>query len=395
MKRLGRLEKKFVHKVLRSEFRSSKYTGMVPEAERGFSSLVGVKHSLACSNGTATLHLALEALGVGAGDEVIVPSLTMSATSLAVLHANATPIFADVVPSTWQINPVSVKAQITHRTKAIISVSLYGGCPDYEALLSVANGIPVIEDNAEAIGTLYRGRPIGTFGSFSSYSFQSSKHLTAGEGGMLCTDSDHYSADARVIQTLGYSAVRNPATRKIPKAIIQNPSYLRHESLGWNYRVSELTGAVMLGQIKSAGKLVRRRIETAKRLSEVVTSVDWAKPQQHHDGVSSSFWAFAFALDTARVNWEELYQSFVAHGGKGFYAAWALGYLEPAFQQAKFLGREAFLTRNPQEIYSRGQTPVAEELQPRIVALRTNEWTSVSMGQQLRALRRAFDEVGS
>lgn len=113
MKRLGRLERKLVGKVLRAEFRSSRYIGMVPAAERAFSTLVGVRHSIACTNGTATLHLALEALGVGAGDEVIIPSLTMSATSFAVLQANATPIFADVVPATWQIDPVSVQSKIT------------------------------------------------------------------------------------------------------------------------------------------------------------------------------------------------------------------------------------------------------------------------------------------
>ena len=239
MKRVGRLEARLVREVLESEFRSSKSVGMLARAEQAFSELLGVEHSIGCVNGTATLHIALEALGVGAGDEVIVPSLTMSATCFSVLQSNATPIFADVDRDTWQIDPESVRSLITSRTKAIMTVALYGGSPDYSRLLEVAGPIPLIEDNAEALGSTYEGRPLGSFGTFSSYSFQASKHLSAGEGGMVCTNDSLLAEEARLVQTLGYAAVRNSSTRKIPKSVIQNPAYLRHESLGWNYRMPE------------------------------------------------------------------------------------------------------------------------------------------------------------
>ena len=189
MQRISNLEKSYVLEVLESEFRGSKATGMVGRAEKAFSQVFDMKFSMGFVNGTGTLHTALEALGIGPGDEVIVPPLTMSATAFSVLQANATPVFADVDPLTFQIDSKSIADRLTSRTRAVMTVALYGGSPDYDSILSVIGDIPLIEDNAEAFGTKYHGREIGSFGIFSSYSFQSSKHLTAGEGGMLCTNS--------------------------------------------------------------------------------------------------------------------------------------------------------------------------------------------------------------
>ena len=277
--------------------------------------------------------------------------------------------------------------QITPRTKAIISVALYGGCPDYSSLLDVAGSIPLIEDNAEALATTYEGRLIGSFGVFSSYSFQSSKHLTSGEGGFLCSNSDILSSNSRVLQTLGYQAVRESTTRKIPKSLIQDPSYLRHESIGWNYRVSEITGALMLGQIQRAEKLVRRRKRVAEELLGLVEGFEWIHPQLHHEGVESSSWSFAVSIDTSRVLWKDFSQAFVGHGGKGFYGAWALTYNEPAFRLARFQGREKLLTRSVEELFRQGQCPNAERLQPSIVAFRTNNWSRQRFSAEVKALR--------
>jgi perosamine synthetase len=366
---------------------------MLARAEGAFAELTGTKHAIGCVNGTATLHIALEALGIGAGDEVIVPALTMSATCFSVLHANATPVFADVDPETWQISAESVASLITPRTKAIMTVALYGGAPDYTALTQVAGDIPLIEDNAEAIGTVFRNKPIGTIGSFSSYSFQSSKHLSSGEGGMLCTNDDELAERARLVQTLGYGAVRNSSTRKIPKSVIQDPGYLRHESLGWNYRMPELIAAVVLAQTRRSPSLLAKRMQAARQLLDVMAAVPWLRPQREYPSVTSSYWSVGASLERTDISWKDFAAKFRECGGKGVYAAWALGYQEPAFQNLELLGREQFLTRPGNELYSPGTAPEAESLQRKILAFRTNEWSSSSRSKQITALRstiRAF-----
>lgn len=390
MKRISWVERRLVREVLNSEFRSSKSVGMLGRVEDAFSNFLGIDHCVACVNGTATLHVALEALGIGAGDEVIVPALTMSATCFSVLHSNATPVFADVDRETWQIDPQSVARLITPRTKAIMSVALYGGAPDYYRLLEVAGSIPVIEDNAEALGTTYDGLPLGSFGAFSSYSFQSSKHLTAGEGGMVCTNDNSLAEKARLVQTLGYSAIRKSSTRKIPKTVIQNPGYFRHESLGWNYRMSELNAAVILGQLTRASALLSRRSRAAEAIQAVVEKTPWLKPQLHYPAVQSSYWAYGATLERDDISWTRFTSLFRDHGGRGIYAAWALGYQEPAFQDLSLLGREKFLTRSASELFAPGTAPTAELLQQKILAFRTNEWSSTSLRSQIRALERTI-----
>lgn len=392
MKRVSSLEHRLVREVLRSSFRGSRATNMRTMLELEFSRLSGCKENLACVNGTATLHVALEALGVGIGDEVIVPALTMSATCFAVLHSNATPIFADVDPKTWQISADSVTQLITPRTKAIITVALYGGSPDYDALRSAAPGIPIIEDNAEAVGTTYKGQLIGSLGDFSSYSFQSSKHLTAGEGGMLCTNNAELAEKARLVQTLGYSVVKDKGTRKIPKSVIQNPAYQRHETLGWNYRMSELNAAVALGQVRRSESLTTRRMTAAHHLHASVESCEWLIPQELTESTTSSFWSYAVLLNKADLAWEEFVEAFNLYGGKGIYSAWALGYEEQAFVNLRLLGREKLLTRPAEELFARGRCPVAEKIQPRILAFRTNEWTNRGLQTQLKALRRTIEQ---
>lgn len=386
MKRVSDLEKKYVLEVLDSEFRGSKATGMVGRAETAFSGKFDKKYSMGFVNGTGTLHTALEALGIGPGDEVIVPPLTMSATAFSVLQANATPIFADVDRQTFQIDSSSIVDRLTSRTKAVISVALYGGSPDYDSILRVIGDLPLIEDNAEAFGTKYHGREIGSFGAFSSYSFQSSKHLTSGEGGMLCTDSQSLADTARKFQSLGYKAV-GATTHKIEKRDIQDPGYLRHENLGWNYRMSDLTAAVVLGQIERSEELINTRKSVGKLLFAQVEDIPWLRTQSNYNYSEHSFWAAPILLEHEEISWHQFRDKFVELGGKGIYAAWALSYLEPAFQELNFHGREEFIDSNTSAKYVRGYCPNAEYIQPRLLAFRTNEWNLEQAQIQAQILR--------
>jgi perosamine synthetase len=387
MERVSDLEKSYVLEVLASEFRGSKATGMVGRAEVAFSKKFDKKFSMGFVNGTGTLHTALETLGIGPGDEVIVPPLTMSATAFSVLQANATPVFADVDPLTFQIDSKSIADRLTTRTRAVMTVALYGGSPDYDAILETIGDIPLIEDNAEAFGTKYNGKEIGSFGVFSSYSFQSSKHLTAGEGGMLCTDSQPYADAARKFQSLGYRAV-GATTHKIDKRDIQDPGYLRHEVLGWNYRMSDLTAAVVLGQIERSDELISLRKRVGQRLYSVVEDVHWLRPQAIYENSEHSFWAAPILLEHDEITWQQFRDKFMEFGGKGIYASWELSYLEPVFQNLNFCGRERFIDSKTSANYRQGLCPEAEYIQPRILAFRTNEWDLEQFIIQAEVLRK-------
>ena len=191
IERVGARERQYVEEVLSAGFRSSAGYKMTKRLEEAFAEKFDSKYAIAFCNGTATLHIALEAAGVGIGDEVIVPPLTMSSTTFGVLHANATPIFADVDPDTFVISAESIEKCITPKTKAIIVVSLYGLAPDFDAINAIAKkyNLVVIEDDAQCFLGKYKGKTVGTLGDIASFSFQSSKHMTSGEGGMLITSN--------------------------------------------------------------------------------------------------------------------------------------------------------------------------------------------------------------
>lgn len=389
MKRVGRIELKYLKQVLKSEFRSSKSVGMVSKLENRFANFIGTKYAIGFVNGTATLHTSLEALGIGPGDEVIVPPLTMSATAFSVLQTGATPIFADVDLETFQISPKAIANKISKNTKAIMTVSLYGGSPDYCEINKNVGSIPIIEDNAESIGATYNNQNLGTFGLVSSYSFQSSKHITAGEGGMICTNSLEIADRVRKIQSLGYSAV-GATVQKIDKKVIQNPSYERHEILGWNYRMSELTAAVVLGQLEHAQELIATRIETGNQIYEIASKFEWLKTQKTYKNSNHSFWAAPILLDRQDISWEKFRDKFMENGGKGIYAAWKLSYLEPVFRDRKFLNREKKISAAVLKTYKEGLCKNAEYLQPKILAFRTNEWSKKQRTTQLKALEKTL-----
>ena len=390
--RISELEKKYVNEVLDNSFRSSSNGAMTTRFERAFARVYGSEYAICFSNGTATMHIALEAIGVGPGDEVIVPPLTMSSTALAVIAANATPVFADVDSNTFQIDVAAAKSQITDKTRAIITVALYGGCPDLQAFRDLCNeeNLYLIEDNAECFMGYYQNQLVGTYGDFASFSFQSSKHLTSGEGGMLLVKDAKLAAKVRSYQSLGYAAV-GALKGKIPKAEIQDPSYARHSNLGWNYRLPELCCAVGLAQVERIEELVNVRINHAKALAEVVnaTSTDVFVPQQNLQGAVNSYWTFA-GLIRETVGWQKFREKFIENAGHMFYGAWRLSYMEPMFQNMHFLGREKFMSEKRSSEYTAGLCPNAEKIQPFIAQLKTNYWSEEDSKRQCEALYKTL-----
>jgi perosamine synthetase len=395
-RRIGANELTYVQEVLRTEFRSSSGSIFMRRLEEAFAKRFNSTYAISFVNGTATMHAALEAMGVGPGDEVIVPPLTMSATTFAVLQANATPVFADVDAETFQIDPASIAACITPRTRAIITVALYGLSPDMDPIMALAeqHGLKVIEDNAECFLGEYKGKLVGTLGHCSSFSFQSSKHLTSGEGGIVLTEDRELAENIRKVQSLGYAGV-SATKAKITKKDIQDPDYSRHVTMGWNYRMPELCCAVALAQTENIDALVQRRIDVANIFSEATREFhDWFVPQKTGPEYVNSYWTWVCRNEHPSVSWHTLRDAFLENGGHGVYAAWKLTYLEPMFEKLTLLGRERFISAENIALYKPGLCPVAERLQKRLMQFKTNYWNidqAVEQAETLRATLKMFN----
>jgi len=254
--------------------------------ETGFSSFIGVKHGIALNSGTSALHLAIAALGIGPGDEVIVPAFTMISTALCVVHNGATPVFVDADPYTWCMDSDQLEAAITVRTKAIIPVHIYGFPADMDTILALArkNNLYVIEDAAEAIGTVYRGRMAGSMGDMACFSFFANKPLTCGEGGMLVTEDDHLAKKV--------SSLKNVAFGK--------PRFI-HEELGFNFRMSNLAAAYAYASFEELDTAINAKIENARLYSEALSSVEGITlPPVSEPESRNSYWMFGILIDTKK-----------------------------------------------------------------------------------------------
>ena len=390
MKRITNLEKQYVIEALENNFRSSKGAYFMKRLEETFSKRFGISYAISCTNGTATMHSSLEAMGISVGDEVIVPPLTMSATAFAVLQTGATPIFADVDSNTFQIDPNSIRDRITKNTKAIITVALYGSCPEMDDILKICeeSNLYLIEDNAENFLGEYKGKIVGTFGDCASFSFQSSKHLTSGEGGIVITDSEELATKIRRINSLGYAGV-GASKAKISKLDIQAPDYERHVSMGWNYRMPELCCAVALAQVERIDELVNQRIKAGEILKEVIDKTNLLKSQEVPDYIRNSYWTYV-AQHSTDLDWYKFRNKFIELGGDGFYSAWKLSYQEPMFKNLNLLNREKSLNPTSVNNYKDGSCPIAEKLQKNIVQFKTNYWDIDDASRQAEILYKTI-----
>ncbi|MDP2365891.1 MAG: DegT/DnrJ/EryC1/StrS family aminotransferase [Ignavibacteria bacterium] len=383
MERISEIEKKYVLEALDNEFQTSKNSVFCNRMEKKFAEIHSVKYAINHVNGTQTMHTALAALNIGIGDEVIVPPLTMSSTAIAVLINGSIPIFADVDVNTFNIDPKSIIEKITARTKAIMPVALYGLSPDYDEIKKICEEYKLflIEDNAEALLATYKGKKVGEFGDFASFSFQASKHVTCGEGGILITNNEEFADKARKFSSLGYAGV-GPKQGKISRNEIQDPNYSRHVSLGFNYRMSEVNAAVILGQLERVEELVQQRINVAKLFNNVLEGQNLLRRQIEPDGYLNTYWSYSVVLDTRNPekDWYRFRDLFQKNGGDGFYAAWKLSYFEPLFlniiQDWKGVWQK----------YQKGVCPIAEYLQPRMIQFKTNYWNLSDAERQAEIL---------
>jgi dTDP-4-amino-4,6-dideoxygalactose transaminase len=273
----GREEEELILAALRSGVWGSIDGTFVKELEIAFAELQDARHGVATVNATMGLSVALKAIGIEAGDEVLVPPYTFIATASAALMLGAIPVFVDVDPETLLIDPALIDAAVTPRTKAIIPVH-HGGSPaDMDGVMVAArrHGLRVIEDAAQAHGAAWRGRPVGAIGDIGVFSFQSSKPINAGEGGMMVTDDDE-------LDELLWS-YRNVGRRR-------GGEWYEHVRLGWNLRMTEFQAAVLLGQMRRMPEQQARRTRAAAYLDEGMAAIAGVAPVRVPDGVTAHSW---------------------------------------------------------------------------------------------------------
>jgi perosamine synthetase len=281
---IGARELEYVTDAVRSGWVSS-IGSYVVDFERAIGTACGAAEAVSTSSGTAALHLALAAIGVGPGDEVIVPSLTFIATANAVRYVGATPVFADSDPSHWCIDPADVARCVTARTRAIIPVHLYGHPADMDAITAIARprGIAIIEDAAEALGTTYRGRPVGSIGDAGVFSFYGNKLITSGEGGMFVTGNKTLADRARLLRDHAMDAERR----------------YWHDEIGFNFRMTNLQAALGVAQAERMANFLARKIEIANRYRDGLAGVEGIAMQSEAPWAGSSWWMSTFGVGAA------------------------------------------------------------------------------------------------
>lgn len=274
-------EKKYVNECLDSTWISSKGR-FIGEFETKFAAYTGVRYAASVCNGTVALHLALVALGVGPGDEVIVPTLTYISSVNAIAYTGATPVFVDSLENTWQIDPDDVRRKITPRTRAIMVVHLYGHPCDMDPMVAIAReyGLFMVEDCAEAFGSLYKGRHVGCFGDIATYSFFGNKTITTGEGGMVVTNDD--TLYDRVYHFRG-------------QGLAKHRQYW-HDVIGFNYRMTNICAAIGLAQLERAEDFLAKKRQIAERYAERLNGVP-VTLHQEVGAVRHSYWMCSLLVD--------------------------------------------------------------------------------------------------
>lgn len=321
--------------------------GYIEEFERAFAAYCGTRYAVSCSNGSVALRLALMAANVRPGDEVIVPPYTFIATASTVVEANCVPVFVDIDPDTYNLDPSRIEAAITSRTRAIIPVHFAGGACDMDAIMAIAqkHNLVVIEDAAHAHGGEYKGRKLGSIGHAGCFSFQSSKNLTAGEGGVVVTN------DERIFDMV--DSLRNVGR-------VKGGQWYEHHYLGCNYRITQFQATLLLMQLKRLDAQTSTRDENGKSLNALFESVDGLRPLKRPDFITRhTYHLYIMRYDKSAFNGlpkGEFAKMLAAEGVPAF-----MGYPEPLYRQPVFQKKNFMCYAIPESVdYTKVRCPVAE-----------------------------------
>lgn len=326
--------------VLKSDFLT---TGpKIAEFEQIVADYVGAKYAVAISNGTSALHAACFAAGIGPGDEVITTPLTFAASANCVLYCGGTPVFADVDPKTYNIDPEDIQRKITDRTKAIIAVHLAGQPCDMDAIHSIAreHGLIVIEDGAHALGSVYKGKKVGSMSDMTTFSFHPVKPITTGEGGMILTDNEDFYKKMILFRSHGITRDDSMMTRN------DGPWFYQQFDLGYNYRITDIQCALGCSQMKKLDRFLARRKEIVAHYNEAFADCDnIITPYQLSD--TESGWHL-YIVQVKNCDRRQVFEK-MREKGIGVNVHYIPVYMHPYYQEH---GYENVHCANAEEIYS-------------------------------------------
>jgi perosamine synthetase len=330
---LGDKELEYVRDCITTNWISSKGK-YVNAFEEQFASYCGVSHGVATTNGTAALHLALASLGVGPGDEVIIPSFTMMSTAFAVIYCGARPVLVDAEPDTWNMDTDLIEEKITKRTKVLLPVHIYGHPCDMDPILRLAGShdLFVVEDAAEAHGAEYRGKKAGGIGDIGCFSFYANKIITCGEGGMVVTKDDTIAEKARSLKDLAFDRERR----------------FLHTDIGYNYRMTNIQAAIGLAQLERIGEMVERRRRHAMAYTHLMGNIPGIQCPVERPWAKNVYWMYSILiLDKFGMGRDELMRVLEERGIE------SRTFFFPMHEQPVFQGMK---------IFSDNHYPVAEDL---------------------------------
>ncbi len=273
---------KYVSDCIKTGWISSAGT-YITRFEEAFAKFVGIKHAITTTNGTTALHLALATLGIGPGDEVILPDHTMFACAAAVIYTGAKPIVVDVERGTGNIDTSQIEKKFTKRTKAIMPVHIYGHPADMDPIVKLSKKykLAIVEDAAEAHGALYKGKMVGSFGTINAFSFYANKIVTTGEGGMVVTNDDKLAQKARMLKDLAHSPKRR----------------FLHEEIGFNYRLTNLQAALGLAQLEEVNRFIQKKQWMAKLYNELLADIEGITLPAEKPWIRNVYWMYAMLIE--------------------------------------------------------------------------------------------------
>ncbi|MCX7795436.1 MAG: DegT/DnrJ/EryC1/StrS family aminotransferase [bacterium] len=333
------------------------------EFEELMAEYIGVKYAVAVSSGTAGLHILVRALGIKEGDEVLVPSFTFSASVNAILYERAKPIFVDIEPETYNLDPDDLERKITKKTKAIMVVDIFGHPAEWSKILEIADryNLKVIDDSCEALGAEYKGKKVGQFGDCACFAFYPNKQMTTGEGGMIVTNNEKIAKLSMSLRNQGRGEMS---------------AWLHHERLGYNYRMDEMSSALGVSQLKRIELFLQKREHVARMYTEKLSKYSWVRPPVVKPYVRMSWFVYVVTLKEG-LDRDEVIKKMEKRGIP------ARGYFSPIHLQPYI--REMFGTKE-------GMLPVTEDIARRTLALPFhNNLREEEIVEVVRALKESIE----
>ena len=378
-------ERKYIEEVLSTGFRAGADGAFTTRLEKYFSQIYKVPYAIAFNSGTTTLHAMLLAMGCSKGDEVLTPALTPLMCGLAPYYTGATPVFVDSLPDTFLMDPEDIERKITPKTKVIFVTHMYGGVCNMEKIIEIAKkySLYVLEDCAQChMGMDNKGRLAGTIGDAGSWSFENSKQLTCGDGGLVTCHDENLAIKIRKTGGLGFKTLTAESGKvRTDRDLLQNPSWERFEQIGYNYRMNQLAAAVALAQLERNDFFINLRRSMGLDYVESLKNSKLLSPQFEPNGYYYTYYTFSakFNGDALGISWFDFRKKYIENGGDGIYSASKLQHQEPAFRDAKI---------------GYGETPVAIDLQKKLMNFTTNQANKDERDMQIEAMNKTLKYFG-